>query len=112
MLAEYKTREQKQRFYNSTKWKQLRKQVLERCNHECQECKRNGYVTIDTNEYSETAKRKKIRLIAHHKKELEFHPDLALEIENIEILCVRCHEQYHDRGFKYKENKWKHDEKW
>lgn len=107
---EYKTRQQKRKFYDSDKWKHLREEVKKRDNYECQKCKRNGSVTIDLNEYSETAKRKKISLVVHHIKELEDHPDLALEIDNLETLCVRCHNQIHDRSFK-KENKW-NDERW
>ena len=45
--------------------------IKQRDNNECQECKRNGKVSIDTNEYSEKAKRKKIKLVVHHIKELE-----------------------------------------
>lgn len=86
---------------------------------ECQECARNGRVTIDTNEYKSNG-RKKIQLIAHHIRELEFHPELALEPSNIEVCCVECHERIHDRIYKYsgqngftkKKNKWASDEMW
>ncbi len=113
-MAEYKTREQKRKFYDSTDWKQLREEVKQRDNYECQECKRNGYVAIDTNEYSEKAKRKKIQLVVDHIKELEDHPSLALDKDNLETLCVNCHNKKHGRVFKFirKPNRWENDEKW
>lgn len=111
-MQEYKTEEQKRKFYDSYAWRKLSKQIKERDNNECQECKRKGKVFIDTNEYSESAKRKKIQLVVHHIKELKYHPDLALEEDNLETICVDCHNKEHNRVFEPKENKWEHDEKW
>lgn len=111
-MQEYKSPEQKRKFYDSREWKQLREEVKERDNYECQECKRNGLVTIDTNEYSESAGRKKIQLVVDHIKELEDHPELALDMDNLETLCVMCHNIKHGRVFKPNINKWEHDERW
>ncbi|WP_144940134.1 HNH endonuclease [Paenibacillus sp. 32O-W] len=108
----YVTPEQKRKFYDSKEWKQLREERKKIDNYECQECKRNGRVTIDTNEYSESAKRKKIQLVVDHIKELEDHPELALEIDNLETSCVRCHNVKHGRVFERNVNKWEHDERW
>lgn len=108
----YKTIEQKRKFYTSGEWLRIRKERLRRDNYECQECKRNGLVRIDTNEYSETAKRKKIQLVVHHIKELDDHPELALEIDNLETMCVDCHNETHGRVFEPNVNKWQHDERW
>jgi 5-methylcytosine-specific restriction enzyme A len=110
-MNEYKTRDQKRKFYDSGLWKQLRTEVKKRDNNECQECKRQGQVKIDTNEYSEKAKRKKIQLVVHHIKELEHHPELALDIDNLETVCVDCHNKEHGRLFEQKEKKW-NDEIW
>ncbi|PEU67224.1 alpha/beta hydrolase, partial [Bacillus thuringiensis] len=44
--------------------------------------------------------------------ELEHHPSLALDIDNLETVCVDCHNKEHGRTFKKKQNKWEHDEKW
>jgi len=107
----YKTRQQKRKFYDSDEWKSLREEVKKRDNYECQKCKRNGYVTIDTNEYSESAKRKKIQLVVHHIKELEDYPELALDMDNLETLCVNCHNRIHGRVFQATKPKWD-DEKW
>lgn len=111
-MLEYKTRAQKRKFYDSKEWKRLREKVKRRDNYECQECKRNGYVSIDTNEYSESARRKKIALVVDHIKELEEYPELALDMDNLETLCVDCHNKKHGRVFERKPNKWEHDERW
>jgi 5-methylcytosine-specific restriction enzyme A len=114
-MEEYKTREQKQKFYNGSAWKRKREDIKKRDNYECQECKRKGKVFLDTYEYSQRAKRKKIKLVVDHIKELEDHPDLALDDENLETLCVNCHNKKHGRYFRrfeWKENKWAHDERW
>lgn len=112
-MVEYKTIQQKRKFYDSGEWKRLREKIKNRDNNECQECKRNGRLTIDTNEYSEIAKRKKIKLVVHHIKELEQHPEFALNESNLETVCVDCHNKEHDRDFKNKKpNKWQHDEMW
>lgn len=111
-MNEYKTLEQKRKFYDSREWKRTREQVKERDNYECQECKHNGSVTIDLNEFSENAKRKKIALVVDHIKELEDYPELALEMDNLETLCVKCHNIKHDRAFEVKVNKWQGDERW
>ncbi|MER2060011.1 MAG: HNH endonuclease [Niallia sp.] len=114
-MAEYKTKEQKAKFYNSSDWKRKRLEIKQRDNNECQECKRQGRLSIDTNEYSEKAKRKKIMLVVDHIKELEDYPELALNDDNLETLCVNCHNKKHGRYFRrfqWKENKWAHDERW
>ncbi|MBU5250779.1 HNH endonuclease [Lysinibacillus capsici] len=112
-MVEYKTKEQKRKFYDSGEWKKLRAKIKQRDNYECQECKRKGIVSIDTNEYSESARRKKIQLVVHHIKELEHHPELALYEDNLETVCVDCHNKEHGRDFSIKKpNKWQHDERW
>ncbi|AQX55914.1 HNH endonuclease [Priestia flexa] len=108
----YKMEKQKRKFYDSGDWKRLREKIKKRDNYQCQECKRNGRLTIDTNEYSESAKRKKIKLVVHHIKELEYYPELALDEENLETVCVDCHNKEHGRSFERKENKWENDERW
>lgn len=111
-MQEYKSIEQKRKFYDSGDWKQLRAEVKKRDNNECQECKRNGLVRIDdANQLNDDGTRKKIQLVVHHIKELEDHPDLALDINNLETLCVDCHNRIHGRVFS-KPNKWRDDEKW
>ncbi|BAM46340.1 HNH endonuclease [Amphibacillus xylanus] len=105
----YTTPGSKKKFYASGGWLWLREKALERDNYECQECKRNGLVTIDSKKVE--GKKKEIVLNVHHIKEIETHPDLALELDNLETLCVSCHNKIHGKGFKPKEKKW-NDERW
>ncbi|MEQ6353949.1 HNH endonuclease signature motif containing protein [Lysinibacillus sp. M3] len=116
-MQQYVTDEQKSKFYSSYTWRKLRQQIKERDNFECQECKRNGLVFIDTFEMNKSGRRKKIKLIVHHKLELQDRPDLALDVDNLETLCVNCHNKLHDRYFKFaswqpKRNRFADDEKW
>jgi 5-methylcytosine-specific restriction enzyme A len=108
-MSEYKTKAQKFKFYNSKDWNTVRKQALMRDNYECQMCKRNGYVHVDSKKVD--GERKKIELNVHHVKEIEHHPDLALELDNTMTVCVPCHNLIHEKGFKPKEKEWD-DEKW
>ncbi|KAB2337647.1 HNH endonuclease [Cytobacillus depressus] len=109
-MMEYKTKEQKKKFYNGSAWDELRQQALGRDNYECKECKRQGLVHVDS--VKEEGERKKVELNVHHIKEIEHHPEFALELDNLETLCIYHHNLIHDKGFKpIKENKW-NDEKW
>lgn len=105
----YKTKEQKKTFYGSKDWTQLRLLALERDNYECQQCKREGLVTIDS--VKSPGEKKTIVLNVHHIKEVEDYPELALELDNLETLCVFHHNLIHNKGFKPQEPKW-NDEKW
>lgn len=100
------TKEECYRIYRSKDWEITRHQVLERDNYECQECKRKGKV------FTNKSNNKKKRLDVDHIKELATHPELAFDMENLETLCIRCHNKKHNR-WKYtkKENKWD-DERW
>lgn len=61
---------QSMKFYKSKEWKVKRLEILERDDYECQECKTNGNLTLDS-------------LEVHHIKELKEHPGLALEDDNL-----------------------------
>lgn len=110
MLTEQECRE----FYNDMKWRNMRSYIKEKNNYECQECKRQGKVSLDIYEKNKND-RKKIKLVVHHIKELKDYPELALDEDNLETLCVECHNKIHDRhfksNFKQRELKWK-DENW
>lgn len=98
-------------FYNSAPWRRKRKEILKRDNYECQWCKLDGRVTIDTGEKNRNG-RKKNALIVHHIQELLHRPDLRLEDDNLVTVCFRCHETHHGRWQENKKNKWKNDEQW
>lgn len=109
MHKEYKTKEQKKNFYNSRAWRMLRGQALKRDNYECQECKRLGFVHVDSEKVE--GERKTIELNVHHIKEIEDFPELALRLNNLETLCLFHHNQIHGKGFVRKDRMWD-DEKW
>ncbi|MBM7605996.1 5-methylcytosine-specific restriction endonuclease McrA [Metabacillus crassostreae] len=107
-MKEYKTKLQKRKFYKSKQWSGvngLREQAIRRDNYECQECKRLGKVYTDKHDPD-----KHKRLDVDHIKEIYTYPELALELDNLETLCIRCHNKKHNR-FRFKKNKWD-DERW
>lgn len=96
----YKTKESKRQFYNSTAWKKLRLKALERDNSECIWCAQEGRVTTQYDAVLEV----------DHIKEIEYYPELALELDNLRTLCNTCHNRRHNR-FDGREKKWD-DEMW
>lgn len=92
-------------FYNSSAWKDKRKEILERDHYECQWCKEEGRVTIA----DESA------LEVDHIQELEDYPELALKADNLRTLCKDCHNKRHGRmNYKHRNpkiNRWQ-DERW
>lgn len=97
------TKDERIRFYKSKEWQITRKRVLERDNYECQQCKRDGKLTT-----YDKSKRKSLDV--DHILSLEHHPEFAHDLNNLETLCIKCHNKKEKRFIK-KENKWK-DEKW
>ncbi|HAR0336044.1 TPA: HNH endonuclease, partial [Enterococcus faecium] len=48
-----------------------------------------------------------------HIKELEYHPDLALDINNLRTLCKDCHNKRHNRmKYRGQQKKRKWDDEW
>ena len=83
-------------FYHSRQWQQLSKVFLMSKNYICERC--GGPASI-----------------AHHKKHLNAanfkNPEIALNPENLEALCIDCHNREHfssggaiARGFAFDEN--------
>lgn len=100
----FETKAQRDKFYSSYQWKQLRESILKRDNYECQWCKREGKVTT----------RERSKLIVDHIKELKDYPALATDPDNLRTLCWYHHEKRHDRLQDFKdyrpEPKW--DDEW
>ena len=69
-------------FYNSTQWRKLRKQVLLRDNYLCQHCLSKGIVNDKD-------------LIVHHKIELKRDWSKRLDMDNLEAVCIGCHNKIH-----------------
>ncbi|NEY20511.1 HNH endonuclease [Bacillus ginsengihumi] len=73
-------------FYKWSGWRKKRQEALERDNYECQECKREGKYSRAQN--------------VHHLKEVKDRPDLALTLDNLESVCIQCHNKIHDKRLK------------
>ncbi|TFE02878.1 HNH endonuclease [Jeotgalibacillus salarius] len=111
-MNQYQTKDQKRRFYKGSAWSGangLRIQALKRDNYECQLCKAEGLVHVDS--VKSDGERKSIELNVHHIKEIETHPELALELDNLQTVCLHHHNKIHNR-YQASQNKWKHDERW
>ena len=87
------------KFYKSKAWLTLRKKALKRDNFECQMCKRKGMYHKAEN--------------VHHIKEVNLFPRLALVLDNLMSLCIRCHNEVHDRlDQQQKKPKFINEERW
>ncbi|MEH7670866.1 HNH endonuclease [Bacillus sp. JJ689] len=76
------------KFYKSKEWESLRKKVMKRAKYECEHCKKKGKVTTrDTLD----KRGRKMKMDVNHIKPVKTHPHLALDLDNLEYLCVRCH---------------------
>ena len=80
-----------QRFYASKRWRDLRQVLIIQRHGICDRCGKD--FSYDTSE-----------LIAHHKEHLTDEslsdPEVAVNPDNIEIVCQKCHAHYHpDKGF-------------
>jgi 5-methylcytosine-specific restriction endonuclease McrA len=75
------------RFYESTEWKRCKEVYLEKVNHLCERCLAKGIY--------EPAK------IVHHKVYLTAEtfgdPELMYGFDNLEALCLACHNEEHGR---------------
>ncbi|HEL0000868.1 HNH endonuclease [Streptococcus equi subsp. zooepidemicus] len=79
-------------FYHKTEWRKLRQEAIKRDNNECVWCRERGRLTT-TN------------LEVDHIKEVQYYPELALDIDNLRTLCKECHNKRHGR-YQKKENRW------
>ncbi len=77
----------REQFYNSKKWRDLRKVLVIESKGMCNNC---GKTILDTS-----------KLIANHKIALTddnvTNPSISLNRDNLEIICINCHNQYHQR---------------
>lgn len=75
-------------FYSSKAWQDCRNEYAKRAHHLCEECLRKGIYTPG--------------VIVHHIEELTplniNNPEVALNYNNLELLCRSCHGEEHGRG--------------
>lgn len=90
-------------FYKSKVWQIKKHNVMIRDNNECQECKKEGKLTI----------KQLAKLDVHHKKELKEYPELALEDSNLVTVCVHHHNILDSKGsYGAKKKKFVNEERW
>lgn len=78
----YKRNKEAKVFYKCKAWEKARLQALERDHYLCQPCYRDKQKITPAN-------------IVHHTEALEDRPDLALTLENLEVICSGCHNKEH-----------------
>ena len=97
------SREFARKFYSSKAWQDCRNEYARRKHYLCENCLRRGIYRPG--------------VIVHHMIELDpvniNNPEIALNFDNLELLCRDCHAEVHDlRGGRWAEvNKKKRQEK-
>lgn len=76
------------KFYKSKEWRQLRLKAMKVDNYECRHCRERGKVTTRNtiNKYGRPTK-----MEVNHIKPVKQFPHLALTLNNLEYLCIDCH---------------------
>jgi Restriction endonuclease len=86
--------------YKSKQWKKKRIDILKRDHYECQRCKKNKHILT----YANTV---------HHIIELKDDADRMLDDNNLESVCMICHNELHpEKRIKYKRKRFINEEKW
>ena len=77
-------------FYNSNEWKTLREKKLQDEEYQCEKCNSKG--------------KRKLATEVHHKKYIQTDEgwELRLDYDNLEALCIDCHNHRHSRFQKRK----------
>ena len=75
-------------FYSSKAWQDCRNEYAKRRHHLCEECLRQGIYRPGE--------------IVHHVIEIDpitiNNPEVALNFDNLELLCRQCHYKAHPKG--------------
>ncbi len=81
-------------FYSSKRWQDCRNDYARQARHLCERCLKRGLIVPGE--------------IVHHKIELTSNnintPEIALDFNNLELLCRECHAEIHDdkhKGMRY-----------
>ena len=92
------------KFYKDPYWRNLSTRIRQRDNNECQECKKEGKLTIKQHDK---------KLDVHHIKELEKFPELAYEESNLETVCVNHHNILDEKNIRVNsKKKFINEERW
>lgn len=96
--------DEKIKFYKDSYWKRLSETILRRDCYECQECKKEGKLTI---------KQHGKKLDIHHIQELETNPELAYIESNLITVCVHHHNILDNKQFNTNtKKKFINEERW
>lgn len=92
------TEKERNVFYASRRWQRKRMEILKRDHFECQECRRRIEQAAAEDILLSPCDRKIRRAVhVHHIKDLEHHPELRLDSENLISVCHECHDRIHGR---------------
>lgn len=90
-MGEYMAKRFAKGFYHSKEWEQCREAYIKYKGGLCERCYANGIITAG--------------VIVHHKIYLTpdniTDPLIATDFDNLELLCVDCHNKEHHRGKYY-----------
>lgn len=93
----------KKKIYDDIYWKLLVEDILKRDCYECQECKKEGKLTI---------KQHGKKLDTHHIKEIETHPELTYVKSNLLTVCVHHHNILDNKVLNNTKQKFVNEERW
>ena len=71
------------RLYNSKQWRKTRQAYMDSVNHLCERCGDAGYI---------------VHHIEHIDSSNVDNPDVTLHWDNLELLCIDCHNAEHFRS--------------
>ena len=80
------TDKEKHKFYHSKEWQRMSAYIMRRDHYECQVCRQNHKLTRASQ--------------VHHIIHLEDNQSLALDEDNLEAVCIQCHNILHGRDGK------------
>ncbi|GMC01791.1 HNH endonuclease signature motif containing protein [Enterococcus thailandicus] len=80
-MGEARLRDEIDKLYKTSRWRKLRELVISRDFGVCQECKRRGIVTRG--------------VVVHHVIEAREDITKFWDINNLELVCLSCHNKEH-----------------
>lgn len=75
--SDYRPNREQRKAYFTARWAKLRKQILARDNHLCQDCLKVGMYRTGNQ--------------IDHIKPARKNPELFWDPDNLQVLCMRCH---------------------